>query len=153
MAVWEGMNRAGCSTLVRNEIAERMQREFNRITLPVFIMHVTNDKATIPAGSRELFDKSGATDKTLRMYEGHYHDLLNDVGKEGCSPTSWDGSRSGLHEHLEALRNGNQGSRSTWVPELRSLVRDDSPPFVIPAKAGTHVQGRHRSRICALRAR
>ena len=25
---------------------------------------------------------SGSADKTLRLYEGHYHDLLNDVGKE-----------------------------------------------------------------------
>jgi alpha-beta hydrolase superfamily lysophospholipase len=25
---------------------------------------------------------SGSADKTLRLYEGHYHDLLNDVCKE-----------------------------------------------------------------------
>ena len=25
---------------------------------------------------------AGSRDKTLKLYEGHYHDLLNDVGKE-----------------------------------------------------------------------
>ena len=25
---------------------------------------------------------AGSKDKTLRLYEGHYHDLLNDIGKE-----------------------------------------------------------------------
>ncbi len=41
-------------------------------------------RATKPgAGSQEFFDKAGSTDKTLKLYEGHFHDLLNDVGKEG----------------------------------------------------------------------
>ena len=25
---------------------------------------------------------AGSTDKTLKLYEGHFHDLLNDVDKE-----------------------------------------------------------------------
>jgi acylglycerol lipase len=25
---------------------------------------------------------AGSQDKTLKLYEGHYHDLLNDIGKE-----------------------------------------------------------------------
>jgi len=28
------------------------------------------------------FPLTGSTDKTLKLYEGHYHDLLNDVDKE-----------------------------------------------------------------------
>ena len=62
---------------------ERMRREFPTITLPVFIMHGTVDKATVPAGSQFFYDTVGSRDKTLRLYEGHFHDLLNDVGKEG----------------------------------------------------------------------
>jgi alpha-beta hydrolase superfamily lysophospholipase len=27
--------------------------------------------------------RSRSRDKTLKLYEGHYHDLLNDIGKEG----------------------------------------------------------------------
>lgn len=61
---------------------DRMRREFPTLTLPVFILHGTLDKATVPAGSRFFYDTAGSKDKTLKLYEGHYHDLLNDVGKE-----------------------------------------------------------------------
>lgn len=61
---------------------ERMRREFSSITLPVFIMHGTADRATVPAGSQFFYDTVGAKDKTLRMYQDHFHDLLNDVDKQ-----------------------------------------------------------------------
>jgi len=61
---------------------ERFEREFGRITLPVFIMHGTEDKATRPDGSQQFFDEAGSTDKTLKLYEGYYNDLLNDLGRE-----------------------------------------------------------------------
>ncbi len=61
---------------------ERLKREFPQITLPVFIIHGTADKATRPSGSQEFYDKAGSKDKTLKLYEGHFHDLLNDLGKE-----------------------------------------------------------------------
>jgi acylglycerol lipase len=49
----------------------------------VLIMHGTQDKATMPAGSQMFYEKAGSKDKTLKLYEGHFHDLLNDIGKEG----------------------------------------------------------------------
>lgn len=61
---------------------ERIRREFPLITLPVFILHGTADKATKFAGSQFFYDTAGSKDKTIGLYEGHYHDLLNDVGKE-----------------------------------------------------------------------
>ena len=61
---------------------ERLKKEFLLITLPVLILHGTNDKATKYSGSQFFYDHAGASDKTLKLYEGHYHDLLNDVDKE-----------------------------------------------------------------------
>ncbi|HEY6881944.1 MAG TPA: alpha/beta fold hydrolase, partial [Polyangiales bacterium] len=61
---------------------ERVRAEFSKITLPVLIMHGTEDKATEPAGSQLFFDSTGSRDKTLKLYPGHYHDLLADLGKE-----------------------------------------------------------------------
>ena len=61
---------------------ERFEREFGRITLPLFVLHGTEDKATRPDGSQQFFDEAGSADKTLKLYEGYYHDLLNDLGKE-----------------------------------------------------------------------
>ncbi len=61
---------------------ERLKRDFPQIKVPVFILHGTLDKATKPSGSQLFYDKVGSSDKTLKLYEGHYHDLLHDVGKE-----------------------------------------------------------------------
>ncbi len=61
---------------------ERLKRDFPLMKLPVFIMHGTADIVTKPAGSQFFFDTAGAKDKTLKLYDGYFHDLLNDVGKE-----------------------------------------------------------------------
>ncbi len=62
---------------------ERLKKEFPLITLPVLILHGTADKVTNPKGSQLFYDTAGSTDKTLKLYEGHVHDLLSDYGKEG----------------------------------------------------------------------
>lgn len=61
---------------------ERLKAEMNTITLPLFILHGTLDKATKPSGSEYFYETASSTDKTLKLYEGHYHDLLNDTDKE-----------------------------------------------------------------------
>ncbi len=61
---------------------ERLKQEFPLITLPVFILHGTADKVTNPKGSQLFFETAGSTDKTLKLYDGHVHDLLNDLDKE-----------------------------------------------------------------------
>ena len=61
---------------------ERLKREFPLFKLPVLIMHGTKDTVTSPSGSKEFYERAGSTDKTLKLYEGYLHDLLNDVGKE-----------------------------------------------------------------------
>ena len=61
---------------------ERLDREFGTITLPLLVLHGTADKATRPEGSQQFFDQAGSSDKILKLYDGHYHDLLNDLGKE-----------------------------------------------------------------------
>jgi alpha-beta hydrolase superfamily lysophospholipase len=62
---------------------ERLKREFPLITLPVLILHGTADKVTRPGGSQFFYETAGSSDKTLKLYDGHAHDLLNDFGREG----------------------------------------------------------------------
>ena len=75
---------------------ERLKVEFPQITLPVLILHGTEDKATKPSGSQRFYDMASSTDKSLELYEGHYHDLLNDLGKEEVMAdiTAW------INDHL-----------------------------------------------------
>ena len=68
------------ATLVRAD--ERLHDGFPSITLPLLVMHGTNDKVTVCHGSQFFYSAAGSKDKTLKLYEGHYHDLLNDIGKE-----------------------------------------------------------------------
>jgi len=46
------------------------------------ILHGTEDKATVYKGSEFFHQTAGSADKTLKLYEGHFHDLLADLGKE-----------------------------------------------------------------------
>jgi acylglycerol lipase len=62
--------------------ADRLHENFPKFSVPVFIIHGTADKATRPAGSQYFYDHAASADKTLKLYEGHYHDLLNDIDKE-----------------------------------------------------------------------
>jgi len=64
------------------DASTRLHEEFPLIKLPVLILHGTDDKATNPSGSQFFYDNAGSPDKTLKLYEGHYHDLLNDIDKE-----------------------------------------------------------------------
>jgi acylglycerol lipase len=76
---------------------DRLKREFPLITIPVLIIHGTADKATKPGGSQLFYDTAGSADKTIKLYQGHYHDLLNDVGKETVMAdiTNWIDARVG----------------------------------------------------------
>lgn len=61
---------------------ERVKQGFPLITLPVLILHGTLDKNAKPAGSQLFYDMAGSADKTLKFYEGSFHDPLNDLDKE-----------------------------------------------------------------------
>ena len=79
------------------EATDRMRREFSTITVPLLILHGTADRATVAAGSRLFYESAGSRDKTLKLYEGHFHDLLNDLDKEAviADVIAWINARVG----------------------------------------------------------
>jgi len=68
------------AALVRAD--ERLKKGFSRITLPLLILHGRSDNAAKPSGSQHFHEMAGSNDKTLLLYEGYFHDLLNDLGRE-----------------------------------------------------------------------
>jgi acylglycerol lipase len=84
---------ATVAALVRAD--ERLHDSFHQITLPVLILHGTADKATVCHGSQYFHSHAGSRDKTLKLYDGHFHDLLNDIGKEDvlADVTEWIDAR------------------------------------------------------------
>jgi alpha-beta hydrolase superfamily lysophospholipase len=77
---------------------ERLKAEFPLITLPVLILHGTADQNTKPSGSQHFYDMAGSSDKTLKLYEGSFHDLLNDLDKE----TVLIDIKSWINSHIRA---------------------------------------------------
>jgi len=61
---------------------EHLKQSFGQITLPVLIIHGTADKATKPSGSQMFYDRAGSADKTLKIYDGYFHNPFDDLGKE-----------------------------------------------------------------------
>ncbi len=55
----------------------------SRITLPFYVMHGTADRLAPCGGSSFLHQQAASADKTLKIYEGGYHELMNDsIGEE-----------------------------------------------------------------------
>ena len=61
---------------------DRLEHSFPQLRLPVLILHGTADRATRPEGSQTFFDQAGSSDKTLKLYEGAFHDPLNDLDRD-----------------------------------------------------------------------
>ncbi len=48
------------------------------IRLPFVVLQGSADKLVNPAGAQMLYDQAGSADKTLNIYEGLYHEVLNE---------------------------------------------------------------------------
>lgn len=57
---------------------EEVQEHMAEIAVPFLVMHGDVDKATNIEGSRALYRAAKSPDKTLKIWEGQYHDLLHE---------------------------------------------------------------------------
>jgi len=51
-------------------------------SLPVLLIHGSDDGLTNPQGSKLLFEKAVSTDKTVKIFPEGYHELINDLDRE-----------------------------------------------------------------------
>ncbi len=72
-----------------------IQAHLADVKVPFLVMHGTVDKATNLEGSVELSEKAASTDKTLKKWEGAYHDLLHEPEGQQVIElvTSWVAAR------------------------------------------------------------
>jgi len=94
-------------TLTAAELAradDRLGMEFPLITLPLLILHGTEDIVTRPSGSQIFFDSAGSTNKTIKLYQGYFHDPLHDIGKEAVMADiqNWIAARLPAHAGVGA---------------------------------------------------
>jgi alpha-beta hydrolase superfamily lysophospholipase len=60
----------------------KVRRRMEAVELPLLLLHGTGDMVTDPKGSRQLHARARSDDKTLRLYEGLYHDLFHEPERE-----------------------------------------------------------------------
>ncbi|WP_457741443.1 alpha/beta hydrolase [Thermococcus sp.] len=65
----------GRSIFLNMELAHR---EAEKIKVPVLLLVGTGDVVTPPEGARKLFERLKVEDKTLREFEGAYHEIFED---------------------------------------------------------------------------
>jgi acylglycerol lipase len=56
----------------------RVTAEADKITLPFIVLQGSEDKLVDPGGAQILYDKAGSKDKTIKIYEGLYHEVFNE---------------------------------------------------------------------------
>jgi len=57
---------------------ETLQRQMPKIYLPILVLHGTADQLSDPEGSKILYARVSSRDKTLKLYEGFYHEIFNE---------------------------------------------------------------------------
>jgi acylglycerol lipase len=61
---------------------QTLVRRLSQIQLPLLILHGEADQLTMPEGSRLIFKRVQSQDKSLKLYQGFYHEILNEPGHE-----------------------------------------------------------------------
>lgn len=59
-----------------------VQQQMTEFRLPLLLLHGTGDRMVTPEASKQLYAQAATTDKELKLYEGLYHELLNEPEKE-----------------------------------------------------------------------
>jgi len=61
---------------------DTIQSRAEGIQVPLLVMHGGADTVTSVAGSKSFYEKASSEDKTLKIYEHAYHEILNEPEKE-----------------------------------------------------------------------
>ena len=64
------------------EAVAYVQQQRTKWQWPLLILQGSADRIVDPTGSRELYEAVPVSDKTLKWYEGLYHEIFNEPEKE-----------------------------------------------------------------------
>jgi len=80
--VYRGRIRARLGTELVNVIERSLPSKVADIEAPVLLIHGSQDRLSNTEGSSHLYAMARSKDKTLKYYDGFYHELLNEPGHE-----------------------------------------------------------------------
>lgn len=64
---------------------EYVQNNFDKVTAPFLTVHGTSDGVTCPTGSKLLYEKASSSDKSLKLYDGMCHSLIQGEPDENAN--------------------------------------------------------------------
>ncbi|KAF3783144.1 Caffeoylshikimate esterase [Nymphaea thermarum] len=98
-------------------VAGEVQSRFGEVSAPLLIVHGSEDVVCDPAGAKELYQKSPSKDKTMRMHEGMWHQLIGEP-KENVDLVFGE-----MYEWLR-VRAERAGSRGSGPPDPDKKATD-----------------------------
>jgi len=61
---------------------QRVSAEMEKISLPFIIVQGSEDKLVDPAGAQALYQRASSKDKTIKVYQGLYHEVFNEPERD-----------------------------------------------------------------------
>jgi alpha-beta hydrolase superfamily lysophospholipase len=100
--------RTGAEILVT---MESLPARLPRLSVPLLLLHGTDDRICALTGSTMVHDAVSSPDKTLRRYQGLYHEVFNEPEREAILTdlVSW------LDQHLRPVTHSPGAARSPQV--------------------------------------
>ncbi|XP_062089786.1 caffeoylshikimate esterase [Humulus lupulus] len=66
-------------------VCQYIQDNFSKVTAPFLTVHGTDDGVTCPSSSKLLYEKASSADKSLKIYDGMYHSLIQGETDENAN--------------------------------------------------------------------
>jgi acylglycerol lipase len=79
--VFHGKTRARLAAELLSAM-QRITKEAVKITLPMLIIQGAEDILVDPSGAQMLYDEASCADKTLKIYDGLYHEIFNEPERD-----------------------------------------------------------------------
>jgi alpha-beta hydrolase superfamily lysophospholipase len=79
--IYHDGGKAGLAVALLDGI-ELQKSRFGEFDYPFLIMHGEADKITNPKGSKSLYAQAKSTDKTLKIWNGAFHEIFNETNQD-----------------------------------------------------------------------
>ncbi|XVF74675.1 hypothetical protein PTKIN_Ptkin13bG0130500 [Pterospermum kingtungense] len=81
-------------------VCQYIQDNFSKVSAPFLTVHGTSDGITCPTSSKLLYEKASSRDKSLKLYDGMYHSLVQGEPDENANLVLKD-MREWIDERVE----------------------------------------------------
>lgn len=79
--VYRGGMRARSASEIIKAIKNTSKR-FRDVHLPLLVIHGSSDRLTMPGGSKQLHEKASSQQKSLKIYNNMYHELIHEPERD-----------------------------------------------------------------------